>query len=1012
MIHSSTSRASIACARKHPLALACAAVLIAGTAFAADNPATATTAADPQAASTQAQTQSNASSSTSDQSKSDDKKKKKDKDGDNSDATSSLDTVTVTGIQASIQSALSVKENLDSIAEAIAPEDLGKLPDLSIAESLARLPGLATQRVDGHAEYISIRGLSPDFVGTTLNGREQASTGENRGVQYDQYPAELMGGAVVYKVPDATVIGQGLSGTVDLHTIRPLDFQQMTMAANARAEHTTNGDLTPGSGVGTTGNRLSFSFVDQFLDHTLGVAFGVAHLDSPLQEKQYQAWWWSMNNGKGSASDLWGASPTPGLPDNVVSEEGMQLRAQSESQIRDGTIGILEWAPNDSYHSTLDIYYSKFDQEKYTNGLQWSSGPWDGISFSNVGTSLGEPYYPIATSGTMSGLQPIMENDYNKEQDYLFSIGWNNRFKFDNEWQATTDLSYSSARVKVRDAYAFTGLANGDLLTTNFILPTNGGYPTFSPAINMGNPNNVVFADPTDYSYNGREEWDHQKDEIKALRLEAEHPLGWIFTSATFGADYSERTKSKAADVYFAYLNGNGCSTSYAPASGNLPAVNPQCENATYNPHDYVPIGSLDGGTSLGYGGIGSIPYYDVLSAVANQFYLTPWNTLNDWNRNYSVTEKVPLGYVKLNIDTTLWDIPVRGNVGAQFVHTDVSSDAIQTSGNTYVGTISGSDSYNKFLPSLNLVGDLGDRTYLRFGLAKTMVRGRIDDEKIASSAGVTPCNPQAANAQCATVGYDTSKGIWSGTGGNIFLKPWVAVGTDVSLEKYFGEASYVSAAVFNKNLLTYIYNQTVLSYNFTGYTNPTPSITPISNYGTYTTPQNGTGGSIQGVEFAVALEGKLLASWLDGFGIQSNFSYNKSKIPTSTISQIPGGPTTLPGLSAKTGNVTVYYEKNGFSVRLAERYRSEFTGEAVALFDQIGYTKILADKQTDFQAGYDFQEGRLKGLSVLFQINNLTNSPYRTAQVSGLPNGVVLTRPLEYDTYGRTLLLGLNYKL
>ncbi|MBS0584089.1 MAG: TonB-dependent receptor [Proteobacteria bacterium] len=1006
MIHSSTSRTSVTHARelrKRPLAIACATALflVASSAIAADE-STGATAAAATADTAADQAQSTASG----QAKPAEQKKKE-----GEDAAASLSTVTVTGIRGSIQSALSVKENLDSIAEAIAPEDLGKLPDLSIAESLARLPGLATQRVGGHAQYISIRGLSPDFVGTTLNGREQASTGENRGVQYDQYPAELMGGAVVYKVPDATVIGQGLSGTVDLHTIRPLDFQEMTMAANVRGERTTNGSLNPGSGVGKTGNRVSFSFVDQFLDHTLGVAFGVAHLDSPSQEKQYQAWWWSMNNGTGSIEDNWGGPHTPGMPPNVLSEEGMQLRAQSQSQERNGAIGIIEWAPNDHYHSTLDIYYSKFNQEKYKNGLQWSSSPWDGLAFSNVGTSLGGPY-PIATSGTIDGLQPIMQNEYTKEKDYLFSAGWNNRFEFDNQWQVTADLSYSRAKVKLHDAYAFTGLAKGALLSTGFTMPAGEGYPTFTPAVDLSNPANIVFADPTNYSYNGRAEWDHQKDEIKAFRLEASHPIGWIFSSVNFGFDYSERTKSKQADVFFAYLNGNGCSTSYAGPSGNLPAVNPQCQSPAYDPHHYVPIGSPDGSTSLAYGGIGGIPYYDVLSAIANQFYLVPKSGQNDWNRNYSVTEKVPLAYVKLNIDTELGGMPIRGNIGGQFVRTEVSSTAIQTSGDTYVGTLNGNDSYNKFLPSLNLVGDLGDRTYLRFGLAKTMVRGRIDDEKIASSAGVSPCGGNPPNAQCATVGNDPTKGTWGGSGGNIFLRPWVAVGTDLSFEKYFGEASYVSAAIFNKNLLTYIYNQTVDNYNFAGYTNPTPNITAISTIGTNTIPKNGTGGSIQGVELAAALEGKLLASWLDGFGLQGNFAYNKSKVPTSTIASIPGGPTTLPGLSAKTANVTVYYEKNGISVRLAQRYRSEFTGEAVALFDQIGYTKILADKQTDFQASYEFGEGRLKGLSVLLQVNNVTDSPYRTQQISGLPNGVSVARPLEYDTYGRTILLGLNYKL
>lgn len=187
----------------------------------------------------------------------------------NPDSASNLDAVVVTGIQASIQNSLKAKENSDNIIEAISAEDIGKLPDSSIAESLARLSGLATQRVDGRANQISIRGLAPDFAGTTLNGREQATIGENRGVDFDQYPSELISGAAVYKTPDASLIGQGLSGTVDLHTIRPLDLAKPAIAANLRGETTSNGSLNHGSGVGDAGHRASFSYIDQFFDHTL-----------------------------------------------------------------------------------------------------------------------------------------------------------------------------------------------------------------------------------------------------------------------------------------------------------------------------------------------------------------------------------------------------------------------------------------------------------------------------------------------------------------------------------------------------------------------------------------------------------------------------------------------------------------------------------------------------------------------------------------------------------------------
>jgi len=132
--------------------------------------------------------------------------------------------IVVTGIRRSIEASISAKANNTSIVEVISAEDIGKLPDVSIAESLARLPGVTMQRLDGRSQQISIRGLGPDFTTALLNGRELVTTGDNRGVEFDQFPSELLGSVVVYKTPDAALIGQGLAGTVDLRTVRPLAY--------------------------------------------------------------------------------------------------------------------------------------------------------------------------------------------------------------------------------------------------------------------------------------------------------------------------------------------------------------------------------------------------------------------------------------------------------------------------------------------------------------------------------------------------------------------------------------------------------------------------------------------------------------------------------------------------------------------------------------------------------------------------------------------------------------------
>lgn len=191
---SQAPRAPFARFRLRPLAASCAAVLL-GLALSAS--------ASAQQTQPPPQPTDNQAAPAKPDSKTAGKKNKK-----SEDTVSNLDAVVVTGIRASIENSLRAKQNSDNIIEAISAEDIGKLPDASIAESLSRVPGLATQRLNGRANMISIRGLDPGFAGTTLNGREQATIGENRGVEYDQYPSELISGVAIYKTPDASLIGQ------------------------------------------------------------------------------------------------------------------------------------------------------------------------------------------------------------------------------------------------------------------------------------------------------------------------------------------------------------------------------------------------------------------------------------------------------------------------------------------------------------------------------------------------------------------------------------------------------------------------------------------------------------------------------------------------------------------------------------------------------------------------------------------------------------------------------------
>lgn len=864
-----------------------------------------------------------------------------------------LSPVTVTGIRHSIETSISVKKESDSIVEAITAEDIGKLPDVSIAESLARLPGLAAQRVDGRAQVISIRGLSPDFGATLLNGREMISTGDNRSVELDQFPSELINAATVYKTPDATLMGQGLSGTINMMTVRPLDFRGRILTVNARGERNSNGSLN--SGISGNGGRLSMSYINQFANNTIGLALGFAHLDSPLQEQHYKAWWWDK-----SATTY--VSPTG---EKAYGMGGFEAGARSSTQKRDGLMAVLEFKPNKNVHSMVDLYYSKFRTRSAENYLLYDGfNQWNG-TYSNLGASGG-----IVNSGTFKGSNPngiILQSDSTVRNDKVFALGWNTELKLADKWTAVADLSYSRAD---RDDHKLEAFAKSSLTdTSNFNLPLGGAFPVVSFGNNYADPNSFKLAE--NWGRAGGSWNPSIKDDLKSLRLEAKRPLEGVFSSLNAGLNYSDRGKSRDYTENFFRLPGGTPAT----ISSDL----------------------LNSPTSLDFIGGPSILSYD-LQGVLNKYTVYQANVDDaTFGRRWAVNEKVTTAFLKVGLDTDVGRFPVRGNVGLQVVHANQSSDGYDVSrtGATPIATpVSRGASQTDVLPSLNLVGDLGRNAYLRFGLARTMARPRMDEMRAFNSAGLSDKGVDPA----------TGKHIfqWEGNGGNPELKPWVANSVDLSFEKYIGKRSYVALAGFNKDLKTYIYKQ-VTTIDYSGFPNQSGN-TPTTNFGTFSRPANGEGGAVRGFELSASLDAGLISKNLDGFGIIVSGSDTRSTIK-------PNGPTggvqALPGLSGQVTNLTVYFERNGFSARVAQRHRSPFTAEITGLFANKEFRTTRADKQVDLQLGYAFEAGTYKGLSLLLQVNNLTNAGYEEYQVV---KGTQL--PSIYNKYGRQVLFGLNYKL
>ena len=154
------------------------------------------------------------------------------------------DAIVVTGIRHGLAESIDKKKNSLSIIESITAEDIGKLPAVSIADSLAQVPGLALQRVDGRAQLATVRGFGPDYTASFLNDRPIASARFSRAVSFDQFPSELLAGVDVYKTPNLDLAGMGLGGTIDLKTVRPLESKN-TFAFNVKGVVNSLGHVNP-----------------------------------------------------------------------------------------------------------------------------------------------------------------------------------------------------------------------------------------------------------------------------------------------------------------------------------------------------------------------------------------------------------------------------------------------------------------------------------------------------------------------------------------------------------------------------------------------------------------------------------------------------------------------------------------------------------------------------------------------------------------------------------------------
>ena len=455
-----------------------------------------------------------------------------------------VEVIQVRGFASSLFRSLDTKRFGDVVSETISADDLGALPDVSIADALTRLPGISAVRTGGQAAEINIRGMSGGFVFSTLNGREQVSTSGKRNIEFDQYPSELINSAAVYKSPKASLIEGGVAGTVELKTASVLlNEKDHSFNVNLRGMFNDRADEVPDGQ--DFGHRFSFSYQGKFLDNTLGLALGYARLYQPSVATQFIGL--AYNGQKDVAGD----------EQNEFISEGFEIQHLGGEETRNGYLGSIEWQPHDAFSLKADAFISQFDKESFARGLRVKFGG-DQANYANpvlnnrsvIGANVSRSNSP----GRESFTRVEIVNDDNRDYDEVKSFGIAADWDINDRTNLVFDVSHSTANSDFRNGLLWALVAEDatvaapqldtnvsiSYLLNGMDLPSIG----FNQADAFSDIDRVMVSKYGIYPF-------VNSDEVSAVKLDLSYDLDLpIVRSFEVGVRYSERTYSNDRSVF------------------------------------------------------------------------------------------------------------------------------------------------------------------------------------------------------------------------------------------------------------------------------------------------------------------------------------------------------------------------------------------------------------------------------------------------------------------------------
>ena len=929
------------------------------------------------------------------------------------------DEIIVDGFRAVVQSSIDEKRQSVEVFDALSADEIGDIPALSIGEALETLTGAGSHRENGGATEISIRGLGPFLSSTVINGRVATNGSGDRSVNFSQFPSELFTKIGIYKTQSASYIEGGVAGQIVLETTRPVDYGKRRVQGEIKGEYNPdNYDIDSEQRFNDLGYRGSLSYIDQFDvgDGVFGISLGYERRDSNNPEQEVRV----SNTIRacvvdpslpigGSSDGLnddgncdTSGSTIAGLRDGsvnlpfVIARNSYAFRQNITSDVRNAFFGAVQYQPTPDIDINADFQYSSRVNKEQRSDLNFAEGrridaqgaPNSIDGFDLIFTETGA-LRQFTSEQRIEAVSEYLERD----EEY-YGGGLSIDFSPADRLTISLDASYSQTKrveeaVQIRfrsndeeDIFgnedAFTGGQEND----------GSNRPDRPESViqifqNGSQGLNFIVRDfdvtnPDLFSDAGRLRADLEQDRFNrvwAMRGDVGYEMDGFFNLFQAGTRYQQlvyrdvpgasngtsRFEQTYSDDALAVANQE-CRTSF-PESGFLSSVAGDNALVTNIDASGAVISTANSFASFNALCVAQVLEREDPRGLEFDEDGVPIYPTGDFDsiQNTDVTERTWAGYIQGDFDSTLGDMPVRGNVGVRVVNTSVRSRAFRTAlridlldqdGDGEQGfaivedpsqlrIVNSTASYTKFLPSFNFVADIQPDLLGRVAVYRALSRpdpSSLGDGRIIN---INADDDFATPEEALLGGVNNVSAT-----GNPATDPLMSWNIDAGLEWYPNADTILAFNAYYKSFDGGFETAGIFETFNIGSESADLLVSSIN-----TTDDTST---IYGIEITAAHRLSYLPAPLDGLGFKISYNYADSDFEfeddtlgaittlnddgTTTTSNGLIPPSNLFGFSEHVLSAQAYYEIGNLELQGIYKYRSDYFQQFVSTPGRIRY--------------------------------------------------------------------------